>query len=71
MESGSNRALHFSKILDTYEEPEDETGITNEKHDEEYWRKKSLWTLDAAKALLDAVRPTFRAPDTVPKIPRN
>lgn len=59
VESGGNRVLHFSKILDTYEEPEDETGITNEKYDEDFWRKKSPWTLDAAKDLLEAVRPVL------------
>jgi hypothetical protein len=52
-------ALHFSKVLDTYEEPEDEPTLSNEKHDEEYWREYSSWTLDAATALLEVIRPIF------------
>jgi hypothetical protein len=46
------KLLHFSKILDTYEEPED---VIEEVHDEAYWRKKSTWTVDAASELLFSV----------------
>jgi hypothetical protein len=59
VEADGKRMLHFSKILDTYEEPEDEEGPTNESYDEEYWRKKASWTVDAAKALRDIVAPVF------------
>lgn len=58
VEADGTRMLHFSKVLDTYEEPE-EPGVTNEKFDEEFWRTKSSWTLDAAKALIDAARPVL------------
>jgi len=59
VEAGATRVFHFSKVLDTYEEPEDETGVTNEIHDEDYWRTKSSWTLDTAKALIEALHPVF------------
>jgi len=61
IESNNQKALHFSKILDTYEEPEDGTGI-EEKHDEIYWKKKSTWTVDAANELLALVGDIFEAP---------
>jgi hypothetical protein len=59
VEAEGKRVLHFSKVLDTYEEPEDEIGLTNEKYDEDFWRAKASWTLDAAKALLEAIRPIY------------
>ncbi len=64
VEADGKRVLHFSKVLDTYEEPEDETGLTNEKYDEDFWRAKASWTLDAAKALLEATSPIY-APGTL------
>lgn len=48
------KSLHFSKVLATYEEPEDSDEPT-EIHDEEYWRTKASWTIEAAKNLLDIV----------------
>ena len=57
VEAEGKRLLHFSKILDTYEEPEDEGGSSGKEYNEEFWRQKSNWTLEAAKALLDATRP--------------
>jgi hypothetical protein len=54
VEADGKKILHFSKILDSYEGPED-PGVIDEQHNEEYWRQKSLWTLDSAKALLEAV----------------
>jgi len=61
LESNNQKVLHFSKIVDTYEEPEDGTGI-EEVHDEAYWRKKSTWTLDAANELLALVGKIFESP---------
>ncbi|MBL7106905.1 MAG: hypothetical protein ISS77_04795 [Phycisphaerae bacterium] len=60
IDSNNQKSLHFSKILDTYEEPED--GIIEEVHDEVYWRKKSTWTVDAAKELLASVDEVFESP---------
>jgi hypothetical protein len=39
IESGGQKALHFSKILDTYEEIDDGTG-DGEIYDEAYWKKR-------------------------------
>ena len=52
IEAGGQKALHFSKVLDTYEEMDDGTG-DGEIHDQVYWRKRADWTVDAAKALVD------------------
>lgn len=58
VEADGKRILHFSKLLDTYEEPEDDVN-GDEIHDEEYWRKKAAWTVDTAKMLLEVVEPIF------------
>jgi len=60
IESNNQKSLHFSKILDTYEEPED--GIIEEVHDEVYWRKKSTWTVDAANELFAIIGEIFESP---------
>jgi len=58
--SNNQKLLHFSKILDTYEEPDD--GIIEEVHDEIYWRKKSTWTVDAANELFATIGDIFESP---------
>jgi hypothetical protein len=55
IEANGSKILHFTKILDTYEEPEDEQLISNETHDESWWRTKSAWTLETAQALFGIV----------------
>jgi hypothetical protein len=59
IEADGKRILHFSKILDTYEEPEDDENGISESHDEEYWGKKAPWTVETAKALASVVQPIF------------
>lgn len=59
VEANGNRLLHFSKILDTYEEPDEPGGPGGTEYDEDFWRQKSPWTLDTAKALLDATPPSL------------
>ncbi len=61
IETNDQKLLHFSKILDTYEEPEDGTGI-EEIYDESFWKKKSTWTIDTAKELLQTVEGIFESP---------
>jgi hypothetical protein len=59
VEADGKKILHFSKILDTYEEPEDEGGSGGQEYNEAFWSEKAPWTLDAAKALLGAARSAF------------
>lgn len=61
IEVSGNKSLHFSKILDTYEEPDD--GASNDEiYDEAFWKKKSTWTIDTAKVLLETVGDIFDSP---------
>lgn len=57
--AGDQKLFHFSKVLDTYEEPEEGGGNLYEIYDENFWRNKSPWTIETAKSLLDIVRPVF------------
>ena len=61
IESGGHKALHFSKVLDTYEELDDGTG-DGEIYDELFWKKKASWTIEAARALLDCIGDMFDSP---------
>lgn len=61
IESDGHKALHFSKILDTYEEIDDGTG-DGEIYDEAYWKKKASWTIEAARALLEVMGDMFNSP---------
>lgn len=59
LESDGQVLLHFVKVLDTYEEPEEEGPSSYEVHDEAFWRSKAAWTVDAAKALAEILVPVF------------
>jgi hypothetical protein len=62
VEAAGQRMLTFSKVIDTYEEPEDTDTAANEVHDETYWRSKSPATTDAAKYLYELVGPLYMQP---------
>jgi hypothetical protein len=62
IEAGGKRILHFTKVLDSYEEPGDEvlsSGESRETFSEEAWVKKSPTTLACAKAFVAAVSRTL------------
>jgi hypothetical protein len=59
VEANGHKMLTFSKILDTYEEAEESSGLPSEIHDETYWTEKASWTIDTAKALLHIVQPVY------------
>lgn len=61
LETGGQHILHFSKVLDTYEEPDDGTG-DGETYDELFWKKKSPWTIDTARSLVEVVGDVFDSP---------
>jgi len=56
VEANGQRMLTFSKILDTYEEPED---LLPETIDEPNWREKATWVVDAAKTFFEIVQPVY------------
>ncbi len=48
IEMNGLQGIHFTKIIDTYEEPEEDEG--NQKaYDEKHWTDKFPWVLDCAK----------------------
>lgn len=59
VEVAGQKFLHFSKILDTYEEPDDLSITVQEDYDEAYWREYSHWTLETASTLLEIIRPVY------------
>lgn len=62
IEANGARLLHFTKILDAYEEPEDEAQASVEASDESWWRNQSDYaasTLEGAKALHKIVSPVY------------
>jgi len=59
IDASGTKSLHFSKILDTYEEPEDSISMPSEVYNEEYWRTKASWTIDAARGLLDLLNNVY------------
>lgn len=61
IEHSNHKALHFSKILDTYEEPDDGTG-DGVVYDESFWKKKAPWTIETARALLDCIGDLYENP---------
>ncbi len=60
--SPHGESLHFTKILDVYEEPDDETSVDGGTYDESYWAKRSKETLDAARYLHELTKDVYVDP---------
>jgi hypothetical protein len=54
--------LHFTKLLNTYEEVDDGSSLENRNFNRDYWSQKAKWTLDVADSLLNATANTFSSP---------
>ena len=67
VEADGHRVLHFSKLLDVYEEPDDSTAPP-EPVDEAYWRQNSPSTLEIAKDFLEIIKSVL--PDATLKFVR-
>ena len=59
IKSPSGHSLHFTKILDVYEEADDESTPDGDSYDEAYWVKKSNDTLRAAQRLFEITSPVY------------
>ena len=59
IQSAHGQSLHFTKILDVYEEPDDDTPNGAETYDETYWSKKSKETLDVARQLQELTKDVY------------
>ncbi len=57
--NAGNRTLHFTKVLDTYEELEDGTSLDDKSYDKDYWAKRAKWTLETAETLRVVTTPIF------------
>ena len=59
IEANGSKILSFTKVLDVYEEPAEPGSDIDAPTTEDDWRKKSPWTLETAKTLLDLVKPVW------------
>ena len=57
--SPHGQSLHFTKILDVYEEPDDETDSSDGTYDEAYWVVRSGQTLEAARNVLEITKEIY------------
>ncbi len=55
IEVGGVKSLNFVKVLDTFEEIDDGSSISNEIFDEKYWKNKAQWVIDTANLLREEV----------------
>ncbi len=63
IESPHGQSLHFTKILDVYEEPDDEISTDSGTYDETYWREKSKEALEAAQYLFELTSSVYTDPE--------
>ena len=59
IKSTAGHSLHFTKILDVYEEADDESTQDGDSYDESYWKNKSSDTLIAAQRLFEITSPVY------------
>lgn len=59
IELRDQRSLHFTKILDAYEEPEDDLNGTAENIDESFWESKSKSVLNSAKKIYEVTKEIY------------
>ncbi len=62
VEVGGKKALHFTKVLDTYEEIDDGATEQDVEVNLEYWNKKAKWTAETADTLLGVVSDALQEP---------
>lgn len=51
IEVNGQKSLNFVKVLDTFEEIDDDSSINNEIFDEKYWQNKAKWVIETANVL--------------------
>lgn len=59
IQSAHGQSLHFTKILDVYEEPDDETSPPVGAFDESYWSTRSKETLNVARQLQELTKDVY------------
>lgn len=63
VKSPHGESLHFTKILDVYEEPDDDTSVETGTYDEAYWLTRSNAALEMAQHLLELTKDIYTAPE--------
>ena len=58
-----DRVFISTKILDVYEEPDDEISIDSGTYDEKYWRERSKEALEAAQYLFELTGSVYTDPE--------
>ena len=61
IKSHDQKALHFTKVLDTYDEPDDGGGDGG-TYDEAYWKAKAQWTIDTVNEFLRRMGKSLDSP---------
>lgn len=56
IEVSGKRSLYFTKVLDTFEEVDDGSTVTEVEVNRDFWNKKAKWTADTADKLLSVVK---------------
>lgn len=59
---GDRKALHFTKVLDTYEELDDGSVEQDVEVNRDYWNKKAKWVADSGDALISVVGHVLQNP---------
>jgi hypothetical protein len=62
VEIGGKKALHFTKVLDTYEEIDDGATEQDVEVNRDYWNNKAKWTAETADTLLSVVGSELQGP---------
>lgn len=61
--SPHGQSLHFTKVLDVYEEPDDDTSVDPGSYDERYWLERSEGALSAARQLFELTQSVYTNPE--------
>ena len=63
IESPHGQSLHFTKILDVYEEPGEDDDNDSGTYDETYWRERSKEALEAAQYVFELTSSVYTDPE--------
>lgn len=63
VKNGDNLSLHFTKILDVYDEPEDDTSTEQNVVDEQYWKNKNSEVLSAIQEICGFTTEAYETSD--------
>ena len=59
IDADGKRALHFVKVVDLFEDAEEEPEGRGEVYNEEWWKTNAPWTIENAQSLVKALEKVF------------